>query len=1534
MDGASAIAGIIGLAALVLQTTLQVRTICEEYSTAKEDVNRVSEALQSLQNLLEETQRLAGTPEIVNATVPLTRSRLKYLLTNCEKELRTWIHRIENAIPQGTSRARQRWKKIIVAVDKPKLTDLASKVLSYNVQIQAMLAIMQGDLGVSTNTAVVSVVSMLWSEGVYKFDYHKQLDAIQASINTLKSSQQGFERRTFGKLDPMASAITSIDMNVQELLFRNVNPAPRATTFDRGHLVIPFVRNGNFVGRRAILDSVERKLVLPTSNNRIALRGLGGVGKSQIALEFAYRAQNLTPGVSCFWVSAVSRSTFTRSYRQIASSCAIPGTSNPSNNMLQLVKDYLQKEQAGPWLMMVDNIDDLRSLRGEIDENDSSDLLDYLPQCTHGKLLFTTRSKEAALALTGSGSIVEVPAMDADEAQKLLRGKLDDDNDDTLKQDCLELVMALEYLPLPISHAASYIREMDSTPAKYLRMFNDDRKRTKLLKHRYDDLARDGEQNSTVLTTWGISFKQIQRDSSDSGDLLRIMGSLHWQDIPQFLLQQEKLEDEDDFDEAVSPLLAFSLIQKSSKLKTFSMHRLVNIAIRSWSESREWERTAQRLLVQVFPVLEANQISGGKNLKCRQLLQHAQKVSDSLDSPISPDSFSPMAVKLKSRIASYLFVSWQWQEARNLFEKLIAPVDGFALHGIDVGISPAELEDKITGIYFSQCLESEAVNRAKKAYETRKRTLPADHPDTLRAIDLFSLALICQGKLTEAETALREAYSLIAERRTKTDMLSITLLLSLGAVYAAMGQYHKAVDTYKQVLDTLMPLYGEKNDCVIKCLGAMADSLYNLNSSDEARVLIHRALALSEETLGPDHPVTLGIVARLANQIFPEDRPAAFKLRERVWQGHRRLYGDDLNITLMSLSLYAAAHPSPVESERLLKEAIGRASRLSGGKASGLLMNLEDTLADFYGVETMDGKGNDGVYSHGEATTFCRQLVWKRTKFLGPSARGTLRAMQKLGLMLGNEAKLEESETLLKTAMEGQTKLLGPVHVDTWRTKDVLSLTARRLWHWDISEAIAREQIKFSEETKGPFNCHTLSKKGELGNILSLEVIFVKSKKALVRAKEGCVIMTEAYENLVKYYGEEHSMTVAVARNLAMCHVGMGNTQTCRSISMKLAEIARKKTGDESEAYLDLEAQVALSWITEKNFDEAYEIYKRIQPIQLRVGLEGDAGISAVWMGLCLAYKAILAEDEAKLLEAYNFSQTELIKVGKVRIMRGTRTMWGLILVVNAIRDAILILDTDWQLPPSFQSSKFLDFESYFPFPHQTIEDSPVKQLRRAKSWHLLTAKPRLYQKGSPRERECIIRTLREGLPDEIQEPEPGVECMRCHKSMPYPAYFYSCNYTTTCAQTWYAAAICDSCHRKGLHCTNFSHPPVRTRAFSVCKRCNHAITDTYMWRCDICESGKYEVCWKCYTSGPKPGHGCLVEGHRLYKRLQRCYKGWDWDYNFWECNRCGDDMVPADPHWHCEVCNEGDYDICLPCHTQGVGCEDPTHVLTKFDRS
>lgn len=75
MDPASSVAGLIGLAALVVQSAVQLRWLCQNYATAREDIGRVSASLQTLQDLLEEATRLINDPSIINATTMLTRSR-------------------------------------------------------------------------------------------------------------------------------------------------------------------------------------------------------------------------------------------------------------------------------------------------------------------------------------------------------------------------------------------------------------------------------------------------------------------------------------------------------------------------------------------------------------------------------------------------------------------------------------------------------------------------------------------------------------------------------------------------------------------------------------------------------------------------------------------------------------------------------------------------------------------------------------------------------------------------------------------------------------------------------------------------------------------------------------------------------------------------------------------------------------------------------------------------------------------------------------------------------------------------------------------------------------------------------------------------------------------------------------------------------------------------------------------------------------------------------------------------------------------
>ncbi|KAG9230834.1 P-loop containing nucleoside triphosphate hydrolase protein [Amylocarpus encephaloides] len=858
-------------------------------------------------------------------------------------------------------------------------------------------------------------------------------------------------------------------------------------------LVVPYARNMNFVGRETILQQVGSLLEMPKSNNRVALYGLGGVGKSQVALELAYRAHTTTPGLCCLWVSAVSRTTFAQSYREIASSLGIPGVNNPQADGLDLVKSWLQRETAVPWLMIVDNVDDLRTLKGETSQVDmaSFNLLKYLPQCDHGKLLFTSRSRTAALRITGGGMVVKLPLMDVSEAQQLLQVRLDEDNSQA-SQDYLELVKALEYLPLAISHAASYIREMSITPARYLRLFNDDKKMARLLKHTYEDLARDGGQSNTVITTWRISFEQIQKDSPESAELLKIMGSLHWQSIPQYLLQQDQWEDEDDFHDAVAPLLAFSLVQSSAELEMFSMHRLIQIAIRSWTRTMEWERTAQRLLLQVFPRLEVHiSISAEEDIvRCRQLLPHAQKVLEILG---SPDMFSVPCVELKFRTAACLKILGQYQQARALYETLITPLVDFSERHVSTGFSLANVEDEITRLYLLEGGNYNiAVQRARLALKSRKEFLLESDPDIVCAKNLLALGLIELAQFKDAEAQLKSAYTAAVESLGKTHNMTIAVLLSLTAVYKGQEQYQRAAETYQSVMDLLIPLHGENNDLIIECRAGMAEVQRCMLRTPEAGVLIRQALARSEEKLGPDHPVTTLALTRLGCQRMDEgDKPGAYVAFERAWRNHRNMYGDESRLTLGCLGRMAVGHASLTEAERLLKEAIERSKRI-WGPLEKTTLGLEDDLFFVLFRKTLG--------SSKQATeAYARSTLEARTNSLGEDAKSTLRAAQNVAFVLLAQNKVDEGQKLCLSTLNKQTKVLGSDSRDARVSSELLSSAYQLQRDFYASEVVLHRLIRVLERIAGPDHSSTLNQKSRLGSVIVMAYSNKKSNANVSR---------------------------------------------------------------------------------------------------------------------------------------------------------------------------------------------------------------------------------------------------------------------------------------------------------------------------------------------------------------------------------------------------------------------------------------------------
>ena len=292
-----------------------------------------------------------------------------------------------------------------------------------------------------------------------------------------------------------------------------------------------------------------------------------------------------------FWVHCSTRSRFTQSFDGIARKLKLPISSEGSRqSTLQMVTDWLRDEANGRWVLVLDSCDDLEVLNGTssdasskaVSSFDGLDLLTYVPQVNHGKVLISTRNREVAYNLTNDEDcLIHVPPMSRIEGMELLRSKLPKDK--SPEYDMIELAEELDFLPLAIKQAAAYISSTNTslTITKYLQRFrNNEAIQRRFLLKAFNDLSRDKDLKNSIILTLQMSLDQIRARSPAAADLLAIMSYYDRQSIPERLLLNGNANELaiEVFEESMTTLQNFSLVAKV-EVNSFSMHRLVQLTM-------------------------------------------------------------------------------------------------------------------------------------------------------------------------------------------------------------------------------------------------------------------------------------------------------------------------------------------------------------------------------------------------------------------------------------------------------------------------------------------------------------------------------------------------------------------------------------------------------------------------------------------------------------------------------------------------------------------------------------------------------------------------------------------------------------------------------------------------------------------------------------------------------------------------------------------------------------------------------------------
>ena len=122
---------------------------------------------------------------------------------------------------------------------------------------------------------------------------------------------------------------------------------------------MPFDRNPNFTGRGTQLAQLEGRLFVGGQTTKVAITGLGGVGKTQLVLALVYQIRDKFRNCSVIWIPATNIESLHQAYLDVARELKIPGSDEDKADTKKLVQDYLSKKSTGWSLLVFDNADDI-----------------------------------------------------------------------------------------------------------------------------------------------------------------------------------------------------------------------------------------------------------------------------------------------------------------------------------------------------------------------------------------------------------------------------------------------------------------------------------------------------------------------------------------------------------------------------------------------------------------------------------------------------------------------------------------------------------------------------------------------------------------------------------------------------------------------------------------------------------------------------------------------------------------------------------------------------------------------------------------------------------------------------------------------------------------------------------------------------------------------------------------------------------------------------------------------------------------------
>jgi tetratricopeptide (TPR) repeat protein/transcriptional regulator with XRE-family HTH domain len=608
---------------------------------------------------------------------------------------------------------------------------------------------------------------------------------------------------------------------------------------------VPYLRNPFFTGREEILEVLQRRLAgsqVVALTQSYALSGLGGIGKTHLAVEYTYR--HGLSYAALFWIAAETAETILNSFAGIAECLQLPERKEADQQKLvAAVQRWLSTHDQ--WLLIWDNLENLALLQR------------FLPATRTGAVLITTRLQ--ALGTLAQG--IELSQMSLEEGMLFLLRRAGLLSPEARQEDVDELarkkpgehrateqlVRMMDGLPLALDQAGAYVQETQCRLVDYLELF--ETKQGYLLSRRGEGTS---EHPASVAATWSLSFGRVEQQNPTATTLLRSCAFLHPDAIPEelFLASAEHLGlvglDRLALDEAVRLLLSYSLLRRDPNTATLSIHRLVQAVLRETvptTERKKWQDRVVQALAATFPDRVRYELGKGE-----RLLPHLLVCIPWIESEEQP---TLVAARLLNQTGEYLRVRGQYAEGEPLLQRALA------LREQLLGAQHRETATSLGNLaifYLQQGKYSQAEPLYQQALAIKEQVLGELHSETADSLNNLAILYCEQGKYSQAETLFQRGIAIYEQLLGAQHPDTATSLGNLAQLYYIQGKYSQAEPLFQRALAVCESQLGSQHPETAHSLLGLATLYRDQGKDAEAEIFFLRALAIREQALDPNHP--------------------------------------------------------------------------------------------------------------------------------------------------------------------------------------------------------------------------------------------------------------------------------------------------------------------------------------------------------------------------------------------------------------------------------------------------------------------------------------------------------------------------------------------------------------------------------------------------------------------------------------------------------------------------------------------------------